>query len=282
MKQSLILKHFPNIKKIEIFDTHHLVSLKFIDCNNPLVFPIIDEAVRDGRIAFDYLLSDAVSSINDIEIKGLAPDHEKFLQSMGNILGPIDEFNVGDSVIFNDQEFIITRFHFSSKSVTAEIIRKDIKLIIPLHSLTKAPEELIEHIDGHKIEHSTHSPSSAHKTHVENPTALCYARPREEIMDTHNLMKVKNDAEIKANKIGKLLNDKANLEQSIEDLKYLQKHAGEMIFTGNSGRIGEREVMLKTVKINTLAGCVAVPKLLIELAETKLKELEIEATSLTA
>jgi len=101
-------------------------------------------------------------------------------------------------------------------------------------------------------------------------------------MDTSNLIDVRDKAEIKAGKIRRLLSDKEDLEKAVEDLKYLQKHAGEMIFTGNSGRIGEREVMLKTVKINTLAGCVAVPKLLIELAEAKLKELDIEADALTA
>ena len=101
-------------------------------------------------------------------------------------------------------------------------------------------------------------------------------------MNTDNLIKMKDKAEIKANKIGRLLNDKVDIEKAIEDLKYLQKHAEEMIFTGNSGKIGERDVMLKTVKINTLAGCVAVPKLLIELAEAKLKELEDEAVALTA
>ena len=93
-------------------------------------------------------------------------------------------------------------------------------------------------------------------------------------------MQVKESAEIKAAKIGRLLDDKAAMEQAIEDLKYLQKHAGEMIFTGNSGKINERDVLLKKVKINTLAGCVAVPKLLIELAQKKLVKIEAEAEAL--
>ena len=100
-------------------------------------------------------------------------------------------------------------------------------------------------------------------------------------MNTIDLLKMKNEAEIKVGKIERLLADKEAVEKAIEDLKHLQKHAGEMIFTGNSGKIGERDVTLKTVKINTLAGCVAIPKLLIELAEAKLKELEAEADTLT-
>ena len=96
-------------------------------------------------------------------------------------------------------------------------------------------------------------------------------------MDMKALLKLKTENEIKINKIGRLLDDKLALDKTIDDLKYLQHHAGEMIFTGNSGKISERDVMLRTVKINTLAGCVAVPKLLIELAEKKLATLEEEA-----
>lgn len=101
-------------------------------------------------------------------------------------------------------------------------------------------------------------------------------------MNKDDLIKEKDEAEIKAGKISRLLSDAADLEQAIDDLKYLQKHAGEMIFTGNSGKIGEKDVMLKTVKINTLAGCVVVPALLIELATKRLRELDEEANKLTA
>ena len=99
-------------------------------------------------------------------------------------------------------------------------------------------------------------------------------------MNIEQLIDERNKAEVKVAKINRVLDDKAALEQAIEDLKFLQHHAGEMIFTGNSGRIGERDVMLKKVKINTLAGCVAVPKLLIELAEKQLKLIHAKAEQL--
>lgn len=101
-------------------------------------------------------------------------------------------------------------------------------------------------------------------------------------MNIEKLEAIKDAAEIKAAKIKRLLSDRDVLMQAIDDLKYLQLHAGEMIFTGNSGRIGEREVMLKTVKINTLGGCVAIPALLIELAEKKLAEIDKDAGEITA
>jgi hypothetical protein len=101
-------------------------------------------------------------------------------------------------------------------------------------------------------------------------------------MNIEKLEEIKNAAEIKAAKIKRLLLDSEALTKAIDDLKYLQRHAGEMIFTGNSGRIGEREVMLKTVKINTLGGCIAIPVLLIELAEKKLAKIDKEAGEITA
>lgn len=101
-------------------------------------------------------------------------------------------------------------------------------------------------------------------------------------MNTDKLISVRDNAEIKRLAIDRLLGEKAEIEQAVADLKYLQRHAGEMIFTGNSGKIGERDVMLKTIKINTIAGCVAVPELLIDLAEKKLAELEKQADSLLA
>jgi phage terminase large subunit-like protein len=113
-------------------------------------------------------------------------------------------------------------------------------------------------------------------------TAGCYitTTKRKVIMNTTELMEVKEAAEIKAAKIGRLLDDKTAIERAIEDLTHLQKHAGEMIFTGNSGKVGEKDVLLKKVKINTLAGCVAVPKLLIELAQKRLIEIESDAEKL--
>ena len=89
------------------------------------------------------------------------------------------------------------------------------------------------------------------------------------------LLEIKEACEITISKIDRLLKDKSDLEQAIQDLKYLKRHSGEMIFTGNSGRINERDVMLRKVKVNTLGGCVAVPDLLIELAEKKLIELSL-------
>lgn len=96
-------------------------------------------------------------------------------------------------------------------------------------------------------------------------------------MDIEKLMIIKDEADIKSAKITRLFEDTREIKKAIEDLKYLQRHAGEMIFTGNSGRIGDRDVMLKKVKINTLAGCVVVPALLLELADARLAELYKES-----
>ena len=102
------------------------------------------------------------------------------------------------------------------------------------------------------------------------------------MMNTEALNKEKNKATVRLNIINKLLDDTVALKKAIEDLAYLQKHAGEMIFTGNSGKCGERSTWLKTIKVNTLDGCVVIPKLLIELAEKRIKELEVEASNLLA
>ena len=99
-------------------------------------------------------------------------------------------------------------------------------------------------------------------------------------MNTEKLMKIKNDAEIQVSKITRLLNDKQDLEKAVEDLNYLKRHAGEMIFTGNSGKINERDVLLKKIKINTLDGHVAVPNFLLELAKKRLIEIDVEAANM--
>ena len=65
---------------------------------------------------------------------------------------------------------------------------------------------------------------------------------------------------------------KQQIEKMIEDINHLRKHAGVMLFSGRSGRIGEGEI-LREVRINDLSGCVAIPELLLELAEQKLREL---------
>ncbi len=98
-------------------------------------------------------------------------------------------------------------------------------------------------------------------------------------MNTELLKTEKLKASNRAHKIDKLLTEREDLFNLIDDIKYLQKYAGEMLFSGKSGKINECEI-IKTVKINTLRGCVAVPKLLIELAEARLAELENQADDL--
>ena len=65
---SLVVRFNKLTKYIEVHDVHHNVIMKHIACPDPLCFPIIEEAVRDGRITFDYLLSDEVKHIDDIEV----------------------------------------------------------------------------------------------------------------------------------------------------------------------------------------------------------------------
>lgn len=99
-------------------------------------------------------------------------------------------------------------------------------------------------------------------------------------MNIDKLVKLKEEAEIKIRRINKLLSTKAEIEQAIEDLKYIEKYSGEMILTANDGKIGERDILLRKVNVNLLAGCVAVPKLLLELAENRLKKIEKEVETL--
>lgn len=99
-------------------------------------------------------------------------------------------------------------------------------------------------------------------------------------MNIDKLVKLKEEAEIKIRRINKLLSTKAEIEQAIEDLKYIEKYSGEMILTANNGKIGERDILLRKVNVNLLAGCVAVPKLLLELAENRLKKIEKEVETL--
>jgi len=100
-------------------------------------------------------------------------------------------------------------------------------------------------------------------------------------MYTEKLEAIKDKYEIKVAKIKRLLDDKKAVEEAISDLEYLKKHAGTMLFQGRTGKIGD-EVMLRTIKINTLSGCVAVPKLLSELALKRLAEIEHEADVLSS
>jgi len=101
-------------------------------------------------------------------------------------------------------------------------------------------------------------------------------------MDDTNikLLKVKADEHItKANKINSLIKARAEVTNAIEDILFLKRNAGRMIFTGQSGKIDD-STNLKEIYINGLAGCVAVPNLLLELAKTKLDQIEFEICQL--
>ena len=86
--------------------------------------------------------------------------------------------------------------------------------------------------------------------------------------------------ELKISKINTLLQDRKNIKQAILDIKFLKQNAGCMIYTGQSGKLYE-PAFLRTVKINDLAGCVAIPELLLKLADKKLEEIELELSTLT-
>jgi len=96
-----------------------------------------------------------------------------------------------------------------------------------------------------------------------------------ELEKLEKLVAIRDKAEAKKNKIDNLLQKYKKLQQIILDIKYLMGNAGEMIFTGRTGRLSEPEFLLM-VRINDVGGCVAIPELMLQLADKRLKELEGE------
>ena len=93
------------------------------------------------------------------------------------------------------------------------------------------------------------------------------------IMNLKKLIEIRNEAEAKKNKIDNLLQKYKELQQLIMDVNLLKQNAGEMIFTG---RNNSESNLLQQIKINDVAGCVAIPELILQLAEKRMKEYEIE------
>ena len=100
-------------------------------------------------------------------------------------------------------------------------------------------------------------------------------------MNTERLEEAMNEAQMKANRIKRLLDARVAIESTIANIKHLKGHAGAKIFTGRSGKIGEHALLCE-VSINDVGGCLAVPDLLLELAEKKLADLEKEAEEFSA
>jgi len=86
------------------------------------------------------------------------------------------------------------------------------------------------------------------------------------------LIEIRDKYQKKQNEINKILTEYNNLKQIILDVVYLKYNAGEMIFTGRSGKISEHE-FLKTVRINDVAGCVQIPDMILRLAEEQIKKI---------
>ena len=99
-------------------------------------------------------------------------------------------------------------------------------------------------------------------------------------MDIEKILQAKNKMELKISKINTLLQNREDIKQTILDIRFLKQNAGCMIYTGQSGKMYEPE-FLRTIKINDLAGCVAIPELLLKLADKKLEETELELSILT-
>ena len=90
------------------------------------------------------------------------------------------------------------------------------------------------------------------------------------------LMEIRDKYEAKIGEIDNLSQKCRRLKQLIIDVNSLRRNAGEMIFTGKnaSGR------KLEQVVINDVGGCVAVPELILELANERLKECEVKLNDL--
>jgi len=99
-------------------------------------------------------------------------------------------------------------------------------------------------------------------------------------MNLEKLVEIRNEAEAKKNKIDNLLQKHKELQQIILDVNSLRRNAGEMIFTGRTGRTSEPN-LLQQVRINDVAGCVAIPELILQLADKRLKEYETELNALS-
>ena len=95
-------------------------------------------------------------------------------------------------------------------------------------------------------------------------------------MNLDKLIKIRNEAEAKRNKIDNLLQKHKELQQLIINVNSLRRNAGEMIFTGRSGKISEPNLLLQKIIINDIGGCVAIPRLILALANKRLKEYETE------
>jgi len=94
-------------------------------------------------------------------------------------------------------------------------------------------------------------------------------------MSIEKLMEIRNKAEAKIDEIDTLIQKRRRLKQLIIDVNSLRRNAGKMIFTGKSGKISEQK-LLQQVSINDIGGCVAVPELILSLANERLKEYEVE------
>ncbi|MCK5616698.1 hypothetical protein KAR91_83325 [Candidatus Pacearchaeota archaeon] len=100
-------------------------------------------------------------------------------------------------------------------------------------------------------------------------------------MNIRKLEEAMNEAQLKASRIKRLLDARAAIESTIANIRHLKTNAGAKIFTGRSGKIGEDNLLCE-VRINDVGGCVAVPDLLLELAEKKLADLDKEAETFSA
>ena len=94
-------------------------------------------------------------------------------------------------------------------------------------------------------------------------------------MNIEKVKKVAEKAEVKFLQINRLLKQRDSVLKTIQDLKELKKHAGTMLFTGKSGKIGDESILFE-IYVNGIGGCVEVPRLIMELAEKKLKHIEDE------
>lgn len=144
-QQSLILNYDDTQKSIAIIDCHHNKTLKTFYATTATIFEVLDILVRSGEVSFEYLLSDAVETLDDVQdlntaLEDLTPERKTFLDNVQNVLDQLLDFQVGNRVMFNDKEYVIALFDFSAKPITALIKRDGAEFTVTLQSLSKAPE----------------------------------------------------------------------------------------------------------------------------------------------
>lgn len=149
-QQSLIIRYSIIENAIHIIDIHHDVIMKKLPCKNDSCFAPLDKAVRSGEITFDYLLSEEVQSIDDIETDTTLKDVAIGASIEEVVDASVNDFEVGDKAIYQGIEYIIMYFNFDIEPITARIALEHEGYVVPVMELTR-PDAPTQYIKDMKV-----------------------------------------------------------------------------------------------------------------------------------